>query len=29
LSGLAVDARFAPLAGEPRFTTVLERIGVR
>jgi TolB-like protein/DNA-binding winged helix-turn-helix (wHTH) protein/Flp pilus assembly protein TadD len=29
MSGLGVDARFAPLAGDPRFEAVLERIGVR
>ena len=29
MSALAVDARFGPLAGEPRFQTMLEGIGVR
>ena len=29
MSGLGVDARFAPLAGDPRFQEVLEHIGVR
>jgi TolB-like protein/DNA-binding winged helix-turn-helix (wHTH) protein len=29
MSGLAVDARFAPLASDPRFQSVLERIGLR
>jgi TolB-like protein/DNA-binding winged helix-turn-helix (wHTH) protein len=29
MSGLGVDVRFAPLANDPRFTALLERIGVR
>ncbi len=29
MSGLAVDARFAPLAAEPRFLAVLDGIGLR
>jgi TolB-like protein/DNA-binding winged helix-turn-helix (wHTH) protein len=29
MSGLAVDARFAPLANDPRFTALLERIGLK
>jgi tetratricopeptide (TPR) repeat protein len=29
LSGIAVDARFAPLRAEPRFVALLEKIGLR